>query len=137
MLDLLHCLSASVEQFDASMFRQGFVCYKSTGGLTGWTCLFAYQSTPLQQNPATAQALIQYDRNSLSDILMYQVHSEQQYIALQQELVQLGFKLEPLLTDRKMFIKADTIVTCRKAGTTGGMSDNYDGFLMTLARRRY
>ncbi len=137
MPDLLHCLSAPVDKFDACMFREGFVCYKSSGGLTGWTCLFAYQPTPFRQNPVTASGLIQYDRNSRSDILTYQVRSKEQYTALQGELIQLGYQIEPVLTDRKMYIKEDTVVTCQKAGTTAGMSGNYEGYLVTLTRRRY
>ena len=140
MPDLFHCLKAPADQFDACMFRQGFVCYKSTGGLTGWTCLFAYQPTPLNQDPAHALALIQYDRNSRSDILTYQVRSKKQYERLRKELIRLGYSIDPVVADRELFTNArldNMAVSCYRATTATGLSGNYDGYIFTLTRRRY
>ena len=140
MPDLFHCLRATANEFDACMFRQGFICYQSTGGLAGLTCLFAYQPTPLRQEPDQASAIIQFDRNSRSDILTYQVHSRVQYDRLRTELIQLGFRIDPVVTDRELFVSAkseNTIVSCHPAMTSTGMSGNYKGYIFTLTHRRY
>ncbi|RAI73843.1 hypothetical protein HMF3257_04470 [Spirosoma telluris] len=140
MPDLFQCLSTSADKFEFSMFQQGFVCYKSTGGLNGWTCLFAYQPTPLVQEPSKVLAIMQYDRNSRSDILTYQVRSKEQYETLRKELIQLGYRVDPVVVDRQLFTSArdaNTIVTCQPATTSNGMSGNYEGYLFTLTRRRY
>lgn len=140
MPDLFQCLSTSADNFEYSMFQQGFVCYKSSGGLNGWTCLFAYHPSPLQQDPSKAMAIMQYDRNSRSDVLTYQVRSKEQYELLRAELSQLGYRIDPVIVDRQLFTSAkdaNTIVTCQPATTATGMSGNYDGYMFTLTRRRY
>ncbi|GAB4018246.1 hypothetical protein EXU85_14940 [Spirosoma sp. KCTC 42546] len=140
MPDLFQCLSTSADKFDACMFREGFVCYKSSGGLNGWTCLFAYQPTPYIQDPSQSLALIQYDRNSRSDILTYQVQSKEQYETLRAELIKLGYQIDPVTTDRQLFTSAkaaNTIVTCQPVWSGNGMSGNYTGYLFTLTHRRY
>lgn len=138
--DLFHCLTASASDFEACMFKQGFVCYMGQGGLNGWTCCFAYQPTPFRQAPDKASALIQYDRNSRSDILTYQVRTKKQYEKLCQELLRMGYRLDPVVKDRQLFASAkvpNTVVTCQPATTTTGMSGNYEGYQFTLTHRRY
>ncbi|GAB4052733.1 hypothetical protein GCM10028810_55330 [Spirosoma litoris] len=140
MPDLFQCLSASADKFEYSMFQQGFICYKSSGGLNGWTCLFAYHPSPLQQDPSKATAIIQYDRNSRSDVLTYQVRSKEQYELLRTELIKLGYTIDPVVVDRELFTSAkdaNTVVSCQPATNATGMSGNYEGYMFTLTHRRY
>ncbi|GAB3711532.1 hypothetical protein GCM10027592_49210 [Spirosoma flavus] len=137
MAELLTYMRLPASQFDACMFQKGFVCYKSTGGLNGWTCLFAYNGNTLLNNPATAPGLIQYSRNSRSDLIVYQVHSKAAYEALQKELIELGYSIEPVANDRLTYVRNNTVVTCQKTGTDNGISGNYTGYTVSLAALRY
>lgn len=133
MSDLVSYMSMPADKFDACMFQKGFVCYKSAGGLDGWTCLFAYSGNRLLTKPSEATALMQYSRNSRSDLLMYQMRSKEEYEALQKELLRLGYTLEPVATDRLTYILENTIITCQKTDTANGISANYEGYHISLA----
>jgi hypothetical protein len=137
MSDLLTYMSLPAEKFDACMFQKGFVCYKSTGGLNGWTCLFAYNGNSLMLRPSDAMALMQYSRNSRSDLLMYQIRSKDDYELLQKELVRLGYNLEPVASDRLTYVLANTVITFQKTDSANGISSNYEGYQVALAHRRY
>lgn len=137
MSDLLTYMSLPADQFEARMFQKGFVCYKSTGGLNGWSCLFAYSGNTLLTIPAEASALMQYSRNSRSDLLMYQVHSKEDYESLQKQLVRLGYTLEPVAPDRLTYVLANTMITFKKTDSANGISSNYKGYQISLAHRRY
>lgn len=139
MTDLLTYMSMPADQFDHCMLQKGFVCYKSEGGLTGWTCLFAYANNTLLIRPTTASAVIQYVRNGRTDILMYQVHSKEQCELLQKELIRLGYTIEPASTtqDRLTYSTDNTVVTCQKVDVSNGISGNYTGYSLSLIRRRY
>ncbi|WP_460948503.1 hypothetical protein [Spirosoma daeguense] len=137
MSELLTFMRLPASQFDSCMFQKGFVCYQSAGGLNGWTCLFAYNSNTLLTNPATATGLMQYSRNSRSDLLVYQVHSKAEYDALQKELIQLGYTVEPVANDRNTYIHEKTVVTCQQTDLSNGISGNYKGYTISLANLRY
>lgn len=138
MKELLTYLSCPPEKLDSYMVRNGFICYRSEGGLTNWTCLFAYANNMLVPIPDKASGLIQYVRTCRSNMVVYQLHSKEQCDLLQQELIQLGYtQLDPTTTNHPTFAHNNTIVTCQKAGTTNGISGNYTGYSLTLSRRLY
>ncbi|WP_338870504.1 hypothetical protein WBJ53_22945 [Spirosoma sp. SC4-14] len=137
MKDLLTYMSTPPAQFDQYMFHNNFICYKSEGGLTGWTCLFAYSGNTLLNRPTVASSVIQYVRTSRSDILLYQVHSKEQCEELQNELIRLGYTIDPTATKRLTYTQNNTVVTCQKTDTNNGISGNYSGYTLSLVRRWY
>gem|GEM_PF-5357558 len=137
MKDLLTYMSTPPGKFDNYMLHNGFICYKSEGSLTGWTCLFAYSGNTLLNRPALASSVIQYVRTSRSDILLYQVHSKEQCDELQNELISLGYTIDSTATKRLTYYRNNTVVTCQKTDTNNGISGNYTGYTLSLVRRWY
>ncbi|WP_460980017.1 hypothetical protein [Spirosoma knui] len=136
LADLLHYLQSPVDEFELRMLQKGFVCYQNKGNVWGWTCLFAYQPIPLFTPPDRALAIIQYDRNNGSDIIVYQVQSSEQYRQLRNDLLRSGYRTEPSPSDRCVFSRKNIVITCQQTNQYTGISGNYTGHSVTLVRRR-
>lgn len=140
MDDLLTMVKLPPEQFDNQMFRKGFSCQKRHGSITDWLCIYAYQQANYLNGTKSATALMEYISNTQSTVLVYQMQSKELFLAMQKQLLALGFKADNDTSlgasGRRIFQKGKFIINFREADQSNGILGNYTGYSISVMYNR-